>query len=182
MKRPVCVVGALAGAFLCAGAHAETLYVIDQLIVSVSSTADDTGERIASVHSGDSVQVFERHDAYAHVRLSSGTEGWVKSSYLSPELPLQQRLATQVQELERLKQEVARLQGEAGAARVAAPVARPLPSDPPATLTDQRPQSAHLIWQWALGSSMVALMAGFALGWRMLDRRIRRKYGGLRIY
>jgi len=27
---------------------------------------------------------------------------------------------------------------------------------------------------------MVAL--GFVLGWRMLDRRIRRKYGGMRIY
>jgi hypothetical protein len=37
-------------------------------------------------------------------------------------------------------------------------------------------------WLWALGSSLVALVIGFALGWRMLDRRIRAKYGGLRIY
>jgi uncharacterized membrane protein len=41
---------------------------------------------------------------------------------------------------------------------------------------------AHPVWHWALGSFVVALGLGFALGWSMLDRRIRRKYGGLRIY
>jgi len=112
MKSLACV-AALAGALLAASAHAETLYVIDQLIVSVSSSADDTGERVATIHSGDGVEVLEQHDAYAHVRLASGAEGWVKSSYLSPQLPLQQKLTSQLQELERLKQEVARLQGAA---------------------------------------------------------------------
>jgi hypothetical protein len=33
-----------------------------------------------------------------------------------------------------------------------------------------------------LGASVVALVVGFMLGWRTLDRRIRKKYGGLRIY
>jgi hypothetical protein len=37
-------------------------------------------------------------------------------------------------------------------------------------------------WLWALGCSIVSLAIGFALGWRLLDRRIRAKYGGLRIY
>ena len=41
---------------------------------------------------------------------------------------------------------------------------------------------ARPVWHWALGSFVVALGLGFALGWQMLDRRIRRKYGGLRIY
>lgn len=169
---------ALAGALIFASVHAEALYVIDQLIVSVSSTADETGERIATIHSGDRVQVLERRDAYAHVRLSSGTDGWVKASYLSPELPLQQKLTSQVQELDRLKQELARLQGEASAG----PVVREVPNDPPPALPDERAPNAHPIWQWVLGSAVVALLGGFALGWRMLDRRIRRKYGGLRIY
>ncbi|MGH7750394.1 MAG: hypothetical protein ACREQ5_37325, partial [Candidatus Dormibacteria bacterium] len=35
---------------------------------------------------------------------------------------------------------------------------------------------------WRIGALLLALGAGFALGWRMLDRRIRRRYGGLRIY
>jgi hypothetical protein len=31
-------------------------------------------------------------------------------------------------------------------------------------------------------SALACLGAGFVLGWRMLDKRIRAKYGGLRIY
>jgi hypothetical protein len=182
MKSVACVVAVFAGALAATGAHAEALYVIDQLIVSVSSAADETGERIASIHSGDSVEVLERHDAYAHVRLASGTEGWVKSSYLSPQLPLQLRLTAQLQELAELKQEVSRLQGVASAARVETAVAPEPARDPPATLANDPPQSGRPIWQWALGSALLALVGGFALGWRMLDRRIRRKFGGLRIY
>ena len=37
-------------------------------------------------------------------------------------------------------------------------------------------------WPWVLGTSFVMLLAGFVLGWKTLDRRIRHKYGGLRIY
>jgi Bacterial SH3 domain len=181
MKNRACVLAGLAGALVVANARAETLYVIDELIVSVSSTADETGERIASIHSGDSVEVLDRHNAYAHVRLSSGTQGWVKTSYLSAALPLQRQLTAQVAELEQLHAQVARLQGEATAARAAVPVMRERASDPPAPSVDPsapwRP-----IWQWALGCSVAGLAGGFALGWRMLDRRIRRKYGGLRIY
>jgi SH3 domain protein len=37
-------------------------------------------------------------------------------------------------------------------------------------------------WMLALVAAVATLVIGFALGWRMLDRRIRAKYGGLRIY
>jgi hypothetical protein len=37
-------------------------------------------------------------------------------------------------------------------------------------------------WPLVLGTSFVMLLAGFVLGWKTLDRRIRQKYGGLRIY
>jgi hypothetical protein len=183
MKRGACVLAALAGVWVAAGAQAETLYVIDELIVNVSSTADEAGERVASIHSGDSVEVLDRHDAYAHVRLASGIQGWVKGAYLSATLPLQRQLTAQVAELTRLQAQIAKLQGAASATRAAAPVARQLAADPPAapTATENAPRGRP-IWQWALGCLLLALLAGFALGWRMLDRRIRRKYGGLRIY
>jgi SH3 domain protein len=182
MRSIACAGALLASALLSAGAQAESLYVIDQLIVSVSSSSDESGERIASIHSGDSVQVLERHEAYSHVRLTSGTEGWVKSSYLSPEPPLQQKLAAQLQEIAGLKQEVARLQAAASAAPTEAAAAHEQPVDPPAAAAVEQPQNARPLWQWLVGGSFAALVAGFALGWRMLDRRIRRKYGGLRIY
>jgi hypothetical protein len=182
MKSRVCVLAGLAGALVVANVRAETLYVIDELIVSVSSTADETGERIASIHSGDSVEVLDRHNAYAHVRLPSGTQGWVKTSYLSATVPLQQQLAAQVAELGRLNAEVSRLQGAANKARPPTPVARQLAIDAPAPAAEQSAPLWRPIWQWALGCSLFGLASGFALGWRMLDRRIRRKYGGLRIY
>jgi hypothetical protein len=33
-----------------------------------------------------------------------------------------------------------------------------------------------------VGASAVMLFVGFVAGWRTLDRRIRQKYGGLKIY
>jgi hypothetical protein len=38
------------------------------------------------------------------------------------------------------------------------------------------------VWPWVLGAALLALCVGFALGALVLDRHIRRKYGGLRIY
>ena len=37
-------------------------------------------------------------------------------------------------------------------------------------------------WPWALAAVLLALCVGFVLGALVLDRHIRRKYGGLRIY
>jgi hypothetical protein len=37
-------------------------------------------------------------------------------------------------------------------------------------------------WLFAIVMSLLTFGAGFMLGWRVLDRRIRARYGGLRIY
>jgi hypothetical protein len=37
-------------------------------------------------------------------------------------------------------------------------------------------------WLASIAVSVLTLIAGFVLGWRVLDKRIRAKYGGLRIY
>jgi len=39
-----------------------------------------------------------------------------------------------------------------------------------------------LSWEWLAGGVLAGLVAGFILGWRLLDRHIRKRYGGLRIY
>ena len=44
------------------------------------------------------------------------------------------------------------------------------------------PEHPRRVWPWALGAVLLALCIGFALGALVLDRHIRRKYGGLRIY
>ena len=213
-------------------AHAETAYVVEQVVVNVNSAPDSTGERIATIKSGDAVEVLDRQGDQVHVHLTNGTEGWVRKSYLSADEPLHVRLGERTAEVEKLKQDVTRLEGELAAAKTgtrvktggaqpntsvgspvtAAPAAAapsPAVSSPtpasvaasapppgaaePAAATEQPahdppyfmtpPDSpARPVWHWALGSFVVALGLGFLLGWQVLDRRIRRKYGGLRIY
>ncbi len=231
--------------------HAETLYVIEQLVVNLNSAPDGSGERVASIKSGDAVEVLDRQGDQVHVHLTSGAEGWVKKSYLSAEEPLEYRLRESRAEVEKLKQDVERLEAQLAArtsrgAQTDPSGASSAPPDPPASTVPRRapaatggptatlaPTSAavaqsakvvptappasgsmagpredshgaegtvsspvsepsyfmtppeappHPTWHWALGSFVSALALGFALGWQMLDRRIRRKYGGLRIY
>jgi SH3 domain protein len=196
-------------------AQAETMYVVEQLVVSVNSEADGSGERVDQIKSGESVELIERQEDQALIRLPSGQEGWVKASYLSTSLPLQQQLAARTEELERARKENSQLETDLATARRAAstaaaaaaaaakapepaPVAAPAPADeaptPPSTATESNAQGAPPLfsedpmmprrptWLWALGCSALSLGVGFALGWRLLDRRIRAKYGGLRIY
>jgi len=190
---------------LCAAAspaaRAETLYVIEQLVVSVNSTPDSSGERIASVRSGDALEVLERSGDEVRVRTAGGREGWIRASYLSAEEPLRPRLAQRTAEVARLKEDLSRLQAQLDAARTsaasgggaatstAAPVPAPqdAPQDAPsapqgALFAAAEPDSARRVWPWALGAALLALCVGFALGALVLDRHIRRKYGGLRIY
>ena len=183
--------------------RAEELYVIEQLVVSLNNAPDATGERIGSLKSGDKVEVIERSGDQAHVRTASGREGWVRASYLTAEEPLRARLAERTAEVARLKEDLGRLTAQPEAARTSA---RPAPgAQPPprtaanAAVAAEPPEEAvraprgglfgrgpdergRRVWPWALGSALVALIVGFALGALVLDRHIRRKYGGLRIY
>jgi hypothetical protein len=182
--------------------HAETLYVVEQLVVNVNNAPDSTGERIATIKSGDALEVLDRQGDQVHVHLANGTEGFVRKSYLSADEPLHVKLGERTAEVEKLKQDVTRLEGELAAAKGVPRAATLTPAsaststapsaegqapteqpahEPPYFMTP--PDSpARPVWHWALGSFVVALGLGFLLGWQVLDRRIRRKYGGLRIY
>jgi hypothetical protein len=193
----------LAATVLAAGA--DPVYVIEQLVVAVGSEPGQAGERVGQVKSGDKLELIDRQGDEAHIRLPSGKEGWVKGSYVSAEEPLTHRLTERTAEVDQLKQDVSRLQSELATARAShdppppavpmpAPVTSPVP--PPsvssvnntaqpmrdAVFLRSPDQTGQTPWEWVLGTAAVMLLAGFVLGWRTLDRRIRRKYGGLRIY
>jgi hypothetical protein len=171
----------------------EPLYVVEQVIVSVNSAADGSGERVASLKSGERVELIERAGESVHVRLPDGKEGWLRAIYLSGDAPLRPRLTQAEAEVTRLQAQVAHLEGQLAAASAARretqPAAAPGPAATPeeapapegmfATRADAAPARA---WPWALGAGVAGLGLGFVLGWRILDRNIRRKYGGLRIY
>jgi len=206
--------------------RAEPVYIVEQLVVSVTSDPGGEGERVGQVKSADKVELLEREGEESHIRLPNGKEGWIKSSYLSTEEPLQQRLGERTAELDKLRQDsdklrqdMSRMQSELVAARAAhttpapapataspAPAAPPPPAPPPTANTVPAPAAVsdalsgsstpvretvflreperrgQTPWALLLGVSAVMLLAGFALGWQTLDRRIRRRYGGLKIY
>jgi hypothetical protein len=183
---------ALALAALCAQARAaDALYVVEQVVVSVSSTADGSGERIGTLKSGDRVELIERAGEAVHVRLGDGRDGWLRAIYLSGDEPLRPRLQQSEAEVTRLKAEVSRLQAEASAAAsmhsAAATPAAAAPTEDaearaPGALFSAPDSAPRRLWPWVGGITLLALTLGFALGWRMLDRTIRKKYGGLKIY
>jgi hypothetical protein len=185
----------LAGILASTAVHAEALYVVEQLVVSVTSAPDGAGERVTSLHSGERVEVIERAGDEVHVRLAGGRDGWIRASYLSADEPLRPQLAARSAEVARLRQQVDELQAQLLAKRAAGSASAPPAAvaasavapadDPPAPrgglfAVSQAP--ARPGWTWVWVSALVCLSAGFALGWRVLDRRIRAKYGGLRIY
>jgi hypothetical protein len=169
-------------------AGAEALYVVEQLVVSVNSAPDGGGERVASLKSGDRVELIERRGDAVHVRLGNAKDGWLRSSYLSAEPPLRTRLQQSEAEVSALKAEVSRLEarpkaapgGDAAAPPAAAEEATAAAPAPLFSAAGEAP--APRVWAWAVVSAVLALVVGFALGWRMLDRSIRKKYGGLKIY
>jgi SH3 domain-containing protein len=227
--RILALIAWCAAPFVAVTAHAESLYVIEQLVVSVNSAPDGTGERVAQIKSGEQVELIERQDDQAHIRLTSGQEGWVRGTYLSAEPPLREQLTARNEEIGKLRKEKAQLETDLAAAKSAvatasaaakaaakqaasAPAANPTPapmatSSPPpepaasepagtanSAAADGAGQSAPPLfedrpmmpsrpsWLLAFAAVVVALGVGFAVGWRVLDRRIRAKYGGLRIY
>jgi hypothetical protein len=173
--------------------HAETTYVVGQLVVGVTATQEADSERIGQVKSGDRLEVLGREGDETHVKLSNGKEGWLETSYLSNDAPLQARLIERTAEVEKLKkqsdqleQDVSRLEGELAAARAAHSATSDSPP-PPAPVHDtvflQEPdRQSSTSWGAVLGVGAVMLLSGFIVGWKTLDRRIRRKYGGLKIY
>jgi Bacterial SH3 domain len=198
---PALAVALLLPAALAPGrARAEELYVIEQLVAGLNNAPDATGERIASVKSGDKLEVIERSGDQVHVRTANGREGWIRASYLTADEPLRARLAERTAEVARLKEDVSRLAAQLEAARAGASSGPKAPAPQSAASTPAEPaeeavrsprrglfgngpdEGGRRVWPWALGSALLALIVGFALGALVLDRHIRRKYGGLRIY
>jgi Bacterial SH3 domain len=172
--------------------HADSMYVIEQLVVNVNSAPDASGERIATVKSGDKLEVIERRGDQVHVRLGGERDGWIRASYLSADEPLRVRLAERDAQLAQLQEELGKLQAQPPAARASAPVAAA--ASEPAAAAAETGSSAPVgmfapaedpprrVWPWALAALGGGLVLGFVSGALVLDRYIRRKFGGLRIY
>ncbi len=193
-----------AALLLCTPLRAETRYVTEQLIVNVYAQPDLAGDRLAQVRSAEAVELLGTEGEAAQIRTTDGVEGWMQASYLETEEPLATRFAALSAESERLRKaqssttrvdpkplqkEIADLRAaldEANrrAAESQAPAQRaspPADEEPVETVRPPRNDAVRSTLLVLLVAA-IALGAGFAWGYRTLDKRIRAKYGGLKVY
>lgn len=179
-------------------ASAATAYVSDDLILGVYAEPNGQGAKLATLHSGASVETLSTGGSasdFTQVRLADGSVGWVKSSYLTTRVPAAARVKQLEEELDRsrattpalaaaaarseldaLKRELAGKDADLAAARAALPGASA--STTPAALPAARGRSVLAWW----GGLFASAGLGFALGYATLARRIRQKFGGLKVY
>jgi SH3 domain-containing protein len=179
------------------------LFVSDKLVLNVYSEADQSGSRVASIETGDAVDELERAQGFVRIRLGDGREGWVGANYLTTDAPAavqlrdlqrQQKSASQTDkksadEIARLKKESEALQAQVKELKAAAAAAPAAADDgvlegasaPQQLAAVGPPATSGSAWIWSL---VVILAAGiaYAAGYQTLARRLRKKFGGLRIY
>jgi hypothetical protein len=199
-------------------------YVSDKLVLNVYAQVDQSGGRVATIQTGDSVEELERSGTMVRVRLEDGREGWVGANYLTSDAPATVRLRElqrsgnismptpaapvpdkkSLEEIARLKQENAGLQGQVNelqsrvtqlgntAAAEGAPSDTPSESEPePEPEPEEEisePSSPPIVitggpawFIWFLGIALTGGL-GYVGGYQTLARRLRRKFGGLKIY
>jgi hypothetical protein len=173
---------------------AATAYVTDELVLGVYTTQNTQGQRLATLHSGAVVETLSTAGDATEVRLPDGTTGWVKSAYLTNIEPATTRIKQMQDELDRThattpalaeaaeRSEVERLTRELAAARQsAADAAQPTPSNGAAAGTSPPVRSEPHLGQW-VAALCAALGLGFWLGYAALARRIKAKFGGIKVY
>ena len=192
-----------------ASSRAATAFVSDELVLGVYAEQNGQGQRLATLHSGASVDTLSVNGEYTQVRLADGTTGWVKTIYLTTVVPATVRVKQLEEELDRsrattpalaeaaarseveqLKRELSSTQAALDAAtQLAAPTAAAPGAATPAAaaaapagvLAGIAAAAAKRPWMAVL-PLLAALGCGFWLGYATLARRIKRKFGGLKVY
>ena len=192
-------------------ASSEPLYVSDKLVLNVYAEANQGGGRVATIETGDAVEELERVDNFVRVRLSDGREGWVGANYLSTQPPAVvqlkqlQTMSSPAVPAKQSSEELARLQKQNAAlsaeitefkkkamvpAVASAPAAEESASAKtqsavePETSADAAPPvviERNVWWAWAL-AVIAAGAGGFVAGYQTLGRRVRERFGGVKVY
>jgi uncharacterized protein YgiM (DUF1202 family) len=166
--------------------RAATAYVSDELVLNVYAEENNQGQRLATLHSGAGVDTLSVSGEFTQVRLADGTTGWVKSAYLTAKEPASVRVKQLEEELDRsrattpalaeaaARSEVDRLTRELALKQTTTPKSEA----PAVTAAALSPVVVGLFG----GAVALALALGFWLGYATLARRVKRKFGGIRVY
>ena len=195
---PMIVFAILSGILLPVTAFAleGTVYVTDELRLGLYADEQTTGQPFRTFASGDKLEVLERALMSVMVRSEDGAEGWVKSAFLVTKPTAKTRLAG----LEREHATTVTQLASAEAARTAAGArVEELNAELETAqlglrnLPELERQNQNLTMQMdAVGASVPrywlaitgfgSLIIGALAGYFWLDRKVRKQFGGVRVY
>ncbi len=186
----------LFGALSVHAGEADVVYVTDELRLGLYATEETTGRSLRTLVSGARLEILERALMSVRVRTEDGDEGWVKTAYVLEREPARRRLATVEAALARAEGDLERISTENGTLTEALDGARSalaeaeagieslpgLEAENAALKETLAAEGPRIPLTWFLVSIIVCLISGAGLGYWWLDRRVRRQFGGLRVY
>ena len=181
-------------------AAAETAYVTDNLRLGLHQASDTSDRAFRTLDSGQELEILNRSQFYAQVRLPDGTQGFVKANYLVSDKPAklivaetQARVETLETELAETKEAfavpgatIAALEQDLAEARsqldVSEETARALGQENENYRRRHEQFKTSLPITWVIAAMAVCLLGGFLAGLWWIDMRSRRRHGGIRVY
>jgi SH3 domain protein len=98
------------------GAQAESVYVVDKLIITMRSGQGNQYQIVRTWPSGTKLDVLETAEKYTRVRGPDNTEGWVLNQYISSQPTAKILLGAAQSKIKKLEAENAQLKKETGSA------------------------------------------------------------------
>jgi len=188
----------MAGLPLCP--MAETGYVTDDLRLGLHASEGTEDEPFRTLERGTELELLARNASSAKVETLDGAQGWVNSNYLVVEKPASLRAADVEAALEIMRAELADAQSSRQASDFqTGPLGQNSQTlqrgneDALEALEQLRRENQFYVARmeayrgsvpltWAVAALVVALLGGFVAGMWCLDRLIRKRHGGFRVY
>jgi hypothetical protein len=176
-------------------AAADTAYVSDELVLGVYADENNQGQRLATLHSGSMLETLSVSGEFTQVRLADGTTGWVKSSYLTNKEPAVVKVKQLEEELDRsrattpalaeaaARNEVLQLQRQLADQKAQIEEMRSATAAAPLAHSAPGPSNFGPFGAYVLAAGVVlSLLLGFWLGYTTLARKVKQKFGGIKVY
>jgi SH3 domain protein len=181
-------------------AVAQTAYVTDTLQLGMHRAQDTSDPPFRNLDSGQEMEVLSRTRYYAHVQLPDGTQGYVKAGFLVDTKPAKLIVAETQAEVDRLTRELAESRQAFAAPAATIDGLKQQAAELQARLETSEASAAELgeenenlrnrqsqyknsmPLQWVAGAVSACIVGGFLLGLWWVDRRSRKRHGGIRIY
>jgi len=179
-----------------ATAAEETVYVTDELRLGLYDGEQTTGRPFQTLLSGAKLIILERALMTVRVRTEDGVEGWVKTAYLVESEPARRKVAA----LERANSTMSgQLNSVKSAAAEHSARIQTLEADLAdaqqniTELPELKQRNAELVSEleaagtsvavrWLFVAAIITFVIGCLAGYLWLDRRVRRQFGGLKVY